>query len=575
MAQMIPHIIEDDNNSYGERKVFNALKKLPDDYIVFHSVRWNDRNEKRTVVWGESDFTILHPKNGIIVIEVKSGGIRCVDHTWTSIRTDNGEQNPMKDPLKQAGRSKYRFIDIISDISKMPTASPNPQYCMVEAAVWFPSISKRDVIGEMPMDYRPEIVLFEQALESPQKYIEGIYNFYGGCRHTRMSKEFFEKIRDSFAPYYCAMASLKSKRLEQEEAFVRLTKQQSALLDYLEEQRTAAIQGAAGTGKTWLALEKAKRLSNNGRVLFLCFNQFLRLYLADIKEEDPKNYQNIDFFNLPQLACKKLGVPSVEKEDILRFLDRHDDYNWEYEHIIIDEGQDFHDGEIEKLNDIALLQEGAFYVFFDRNQFVQGQEYPQWLANSECRLVLSINCRNTFAIADTSGKPVNVEPKVKNESVKGDMPKLYMCNTRAEAQKKLSVLIDQYRSNGYAYNQICILTIKTETASFLQGVDKVGNHKIRTTRDDSGVLFTTARKFKGLEADVIIIIDMDADTFSSDESKRLFYVGASRAKHNLDIVFINNSTDALERMVSHLSVEKFPSPIIGIARCLNVKLIPN
>ena len=50
MAQMIPNTMEEDNNSFGERQVFEALKKLPDDYTVFHSVRWNDRNEKNTVV---------------------------------------------------------------------------------------------------------------------------------------------------------------------------------------------------------------------------------------------------------------------------------------------------------------------------------------------------------------------------------------------------------------------------------------------------------------------------------------------------------------------------------------------
>ena len=29
MAQMIPHAMEEDNNSFGERQAFEALKKLP------------------------------------------------------------------------------------------------------------------------------------------------------------------------------------------------------------------------------------------------------------------------------------------------------------------------------------------------------------------------------------------------------------------------------------------------------------------------------------------------------------------------------------------------------------------
>lgn len=574
MSQMIPKTMEEDNNSFGERQVFEVLKKLPDDYTVFHSVRWNDRNAKNTVVYGESDFTIFHPRKGIIVIEVKSGGIECINNTWTYIRTDNGERHSMKNPLKQADKSKYRFLDMLEDLLKDTEYTEHPQYCMVESAVWFPSISKRDVIGNLPMEYHPEITLLENALDSPQKYIDDIYDFYEGWKHTRLDKTPADVIIDAFSPLYRVMPSLKSKRLEQEEVFVRLTREQNSLLNYLEEQRVAAIQGAAGTGKTWLAIEKARRLADSGKVLFLCFNQFLRVFLQDLKNENPKKYENIEFYNLPQLVCQKLEVPLVEEDDIFQYLENHEVYDWDYKHIVIDEGQDFNDGEVERLYDIALLQEGAFYVFFDKNQFVQGRDFPGWLKNSECRLVLNINCRNTFSIADTSGKPISVEPKVKNKGIKGDMPKFYICDDRAEGLKKLSVLIDQYRNNGYAYNQICILTVKTEKASFLNGVERIGNHSIKTTRGNSNVLFTTARKFKGLEADAIIIIDIDADTFAEEDSKRLFYVGASRAKHFLDIIFIGGKQE-LENVVSNISNKRYPTPFIGIARSLNVKPISN
>ena len=321
-------------------------------------------------------------------------------------------------------------------------------------------------------------------------------------------------------------------------------------------------------------MEKARRLAADGKVLFLCYNQFLRVYLQELKNDSPQKYGNIDFYNLPQLVCQKLHVPTVEGEDVLQFLDNFDSYGWEYKHIIIDEGQDFNDSAIERLNDIALLQEGSFYVFFDKNQFVQGREFPAWLKNAECRLVLNINCRNTFSIADTSGKPISVEPRVKSKGIKGDMPKFHLCEDRAAGLKKLSLLIDQYRNNGYAYNQICILTVKTEANSFLHGIDRIGNHSIGSTRTNSNILFTTARKFKGLESDAIIIIDVDDDSFADDESKRLFYVGASRAKHHLDIVFVGDKSE-LESMVANLSDKKFPTPIMGIARSLNVKPVSN
>ena len=56
----------------------------------------------------------------------------------------------------------------------------------------------------------------------------------------------------------------------------------------------------------------------------------------------------------------------------------------------------------------------------------------------------------------------------------------------------------------------------------------------------------------------------------NDESKRLFYVGCSRAKHQLDIVFVGNES-ALKNVEKGLTDQEFPNAKIGIARCLNVK----
>ena len=116
MAKMIPNTLDDDNGSMGERRVFDALKKLPDVYTVFHSLRWNNRNEKNNVVYGESDFTVLHPEKGMIVIEVKSGGVECNNNEWFYIRTDTGEKVPMKNPLQQADKSKYYFVEKIKEL---------------------------------------------------------------------------------------------------------------------------------------------------------------------------------------------------------------------------------------------------------------------------------------------------------------------------------------------------------------------------------------------------------------------------------------------------------------------------
>ena len=100
--------------------------------------------------------------NGIFI------NIPCL-HAFEKITALNVILNDsMKNPLKQADRSKYRFIDLLEKLFKDTEHTDFPQYCMVESAVWFPSISKRDVTGSLPMEYHSEITLLENALDFPQ-----------------------------------------------------------------------------------------------------------------------------------------------------------------------------------------------------------------------------------------------------------------------------------------------------------------------------------------------------------------------------------------------------------------------
>ena len=70
----------------------------------------------------------------------------------------------------------------------------------------------------------------------------------------------------------------------------------------------------------------------------------------------------------------------------------------------------------------------------------------------------------------------------------------------------------------------------------------------------------------------IIIVDVDDKSFVDEERKQLFYVGSSRAKHQLDILFVGDE-EMLRNAGRGLSDQSFPNARIGIARCLNVKPI--
>lgn len=560
MAKMIPEKVIYFNTSYGEKKVYESLKKLPDEYTVFYSVAWQQKDRKKqNVTWGESDFTILHPQKGILVIEVKSGGISYNNGQWLQTRTDTQETNKMKDPLLQANKSKYLFIDIINEVK-----GPGQQ-CAVESAVWFPSISKNTKFSQLPPAYKNDIIFREEDLEEPEKAIEKAYNYYYSKNHTNMDTSMVQRIISRLAPEFDLIESMSSQKEEKEYSFLKLTREQSTLLDYLIEQRKVTIQGTAGTGKTLIAVEEAKRLADEGRtVLFLCFNHFLCKHLNENCQ-----HKNVKYYNLHKLIYDFSGNYNIQNNEYEYLLNKIKEKLY-FQDIIIDEAQDLDDGVINFFSKFADEKNGKFYVFYDKNQLIYQRKNADWIEKSECKLVLSKNCRNTFQIAITSNNIIDINTQWKENVVNGDMPKICFVNDRNSAISSIEKLIKEYKNKGFKNNEITILTTKTENESILNGQEYIADNKIVKEMDNENILFTTSKKFKGLESNAVILIDLDENTFIDEGKKRNFYVAASRAKQILDIVVIA-SKEEIDNIAEHINDVNNKNSIAKIAIKLKVK----
>ena len=97
-------------------------------------------------------------------------------------------------------------------------------------------------------------------------------------------------------------------------------------------------------------------------------------------------------------------------------------------------------------------------------------------------------------------------------------------------------------NHGYEYSDIVILSLKSEKDSIMNEVTKISGIPITREKSNSSILFTTASKFKGLESRVVIIVDIDEDSFSDEDCKRLFYVACSRATQRLALVVNGDDT---------------------------------
>lgn len=187
-------------------------------------------------------------------------------------------------------------------------------------------------------------------------------------------------------------------------------------------------------------------------------------------------------------------------------------------------------------------------------------------------MILTANCRNTKNIALTSNKSLGIEKVKMRLDVVGTKPQFFINQSIEQFTNNITKLIRKYTDSGIQRKDIVILTVKTEENSILSGLSSIGGYKLSSNIDSSNILFTSARKFKGLESNVVILIDVDEKTFKSEEERRVFYVGASRAKHFLD-VFSLIDNEEISRFAEAITGIKNKNPKAAIGSGLKVKIM--
>lgn len=522
----------------SEKDVYDFLSKLNDDFYVFHSVQWAKKSHKWKTTWKENDFLILNKKLGMLVLEVKGGEIHYRDGVFHQIniltREDHVlDQKKKNDPLSQAIDGVYHYRNLFDSI-EYDFSNRFP----VEVAVWFSGCYIGNEIASFPLAYREvaRAVLDSNAFITGPKCIYDVYDFYNAKAKVSITDNEFDRVIKLLAQDFDLVTAPSIKKGVLDNTFLKLTNEQIGLLDYISEQKSATIQGVAGTGKTIIAKEAARRFAEEGhKVLFLCFNTLL---CADLKHRYinknvyyhtihsfVRQYSKMDIFSSTELRVKELL--KIDWDDV------------DYDDVVIDEAQDFENDEIVYFKELMEVKGGRFLVFYDKNQIMLDKPIPKWINDSECRLVLTRNCRNTYEVAITAYNVIDVELSQKIKMVHGDDTTISFVT--GEPIVHLRNLIKYYNEDcGYELGDICILSLKKESESILNGVTKFGRYNISRERNSSSIFFTTARMFKGLENRVIIVIDVDETAFSSDETKRVFYVACSRATQRLSIFIVGN-----------------------------------
>jgi len=355
--------------------------------------------------------------------------------------------------------------------------------------------------------------------------------------------------------------SLKADLKELNESLIELTQEQYRYLSMLNQNPRLIISGRAGTGKTLIGVEHAKRLAVKGKkVLILFYN---KLIAHNIKEKftdeelehiDINNFHN--FINEIVLKYKEEETQNYDKNyfnEILpsEFLDYvgFSDYQNYYDALIVDEGQDLIKNNYLFCMDEILkggLDKGNWLFFHDPAQNIYNDEFEDSLQLLEnyrpVSLNLTINCRNTKEIGDYNTTLTEFDTG-EEFRIDGGKVNLHSYSTQAEQRKKVLNIVKNLLSEGIKPGEIVILSQNKLENSFLDNnnifkevapfVDL--REDISKYHSEDHLKFSTIHSFKGLESNVVILTDLD-DT-ESNYSRLINYTAVSRAKILLHVLY--------------------------------------
>lgn len=535
MARMYPEPIRPDTRSQAERTLYSELQRqLPNTFIVFHSIAWQIRDTVSGVQDGETDFAVVHPDQGILLLEVKGGRIRYDGRTeqWFS------NQNPIKDPFKQGRQAKYSLLKKLQELPFWRS-----RWVTVGYAAVFPDVA---VKGDLRLDAPRELILDAWDMTELPAWIDTAFQYLQGLRPDDgpLGAAGVGELIEMLSPSWDLRPLLSTEILEEQRELVHLTEEQFVMLDFLGRHRRAAISGCAGSGKTTLAMEKARRLAEHDfRVLLTCFN----VNLAEFLRADEALPRNLDILNFHKLAtdlCRRADVlPTGPRDD--RFwdavlpecmMDTVDRLGTQYDAIIVDEGQDFRGNWWIPLQ--CLLHDpdqGILYVFFDDNQNLY--RATQSISLELAPFPLTRNCRNTQHIHKTVMQFYKSDQMPLAQGPLGRPVELHTYADARELKRTLSrVLHRLVAEESLPTEDIVILTPKGRERSALWHLGPVGNFQLteRWTTGGGEVFCSTIHSFKGLESPVVILTEIEP--YAARDSDLLLYVGCSRACNHLIVI---------------------------------------
>jgi Nuclease-related domain/UvrD-like helicase C-terminal domain/AAA domain len=537
----------------GERALFNALASSPetDRWIVLHSLAIASHVRQ---VKGEADFVVIVPDHGVLVVEVKSHPSieRLPDGRWKL-----GTQAPTsRGPFQQANEAmhsiKHYLISRAVNLRSVPVID----------AVWFTHVRARTMLPQSPEWHSWQLLDSEdlrtgavpailRTLAAGAGHLESrIPGFtHGGAGPDQATAS---RIATILRPKFEAAIVAGDIRRARHAQLVAFIDEQYDALDNMQYNRAILFTGPAGSGKTWLAMEAARReieLGHTGRLL--CFNRLLGQRL----KEEMAGIDGLQVGTFHQEALRLSGsqaptgagqqfwdeeLPDLAIEALIGHGQRE-----AADFLIVDEIQDLAREPFLDVLDLLVkdgLQGGRLLLFgdFERQAIYEtgdGRNVLTERISGLATFVLTVNCRNLPRIGTVVEKLTHMMPGYRRfrRPDDGADPEFIPIRREQDQSAALADAVRALRNDGYDLDEIVVLSPLRQSSTAETTTDPWLRQVLRPADGLAPVAgqlrFSTIHSFKGLDAPAVIITDLDEATSPNFES--LLYIGMSRATDRL------------------------------------------
>jgi hypothetical protein len=552
MATLIPDQPKD--CKYGERIVYEKLgRDLDADWICMHSLGLHGHETK---IWGEADIVVLSTR-GFFSLEVKGGKVACRNGVWVFGEPGGLTYEKREDPWTQAKGTMFAvrkrlveadagFRDLLDGFGVvMPMETFTTTGAEIEPAVL---LDKRE--------FRRNLGYYIGQLH---RHWMATYQAKHGRTPRLPTRADIQRARQILRPDVDSAFSLGSYLTGVESRLVQLSRDQIRASRRMSANPRTIVRGKAGTGKTVIAVERARQLAAEGcKVLFLCFNQLLAEHIRTGMSTDPLA-RNIDVRHVHALyrdviakACMldRLEVAPNAQELFAEVFPRTFVEaalecglpSWDV--LVIDEAQDLLTPDNIDAFDLMLgdagINRGRWHIFFDRNQNIYGvdvqDQVDRRLAEAQPAFDdLFENCRNTRQVAVQSSIISGIDLAIEGAPEGPECDNIY-CRDRKALKTTLEATVARLLKQDVRPQDIAILSTRTRANSLAADVRDLAGVPLvdAASAKDGDMIFSTMHAFKGLERLVVLAIDLDG--MGEPERSMLHYAGLSRARGLLHVL---------------------------------------